>query len=212
MWTLGVLGTLGLVLVIGGEVRGNKTAQGIGKPLASLAFLAAGTARWQAGGGDAFGTLIWAGLAWSVAGDLCLLSRGTGRIFLAGMAAFLLAHLCYIGAFWQRGIHWDFALWVILPLAGIGIAILGWLWPRIRGAMRVAVPAYLLTVTGMLAAALLAVLPSWSPWTLGTGAALFFLSDALVARQRFVHPSPWNRVVGLPLYYGAQWLLVFTIP
>jgi len=101
---------------------------------------------------------------------------------------------------------------VILPLAGIGIAILGWLWPRIRGAMRVAVPAYLLTVTGMLAAALLAVLPSWSPWTLGTGAALFFLSDALVARQRFVHPSPWNRVVGLPLYYGAQWLLVFTIP
>jgi len=208
---LAIVGALGLLLVIGGEVRGNGIAPRIGKPLASLAFLAAGAIRWRSGGGDAFATLVWAGLAWSVAGDLCLLSRGTGRVFLLGMLAFLLAHLCYIGAFGLRGIHWDLAPWVLPPLVGGGIGVLRWLWPRLQGPMRLAVPAYLLAVTGMLAAALLAVLPAWRPWTLGTGALLFFLSDALVARQRFVQPSPWNRVVGLPLYYGAQWLLVLSM-
>lgn len=211
MWLAGVLGTLGLLLVLFGEVRGNLRAQRVGKPLASLAFLTAGALRWGASGGDAFGTLIWAGLACSVVGDLCLLSRGTGRVFLAGMAAFLLAHLCYIGAFWFRGFHGDQALWVLTSLVAIGIGTLRWLAPRLQGVMRLAVPVYLAVVTGMLAAALLVVLPSWEPWTLWTGAVLFFVSDALVARQRFVHPSPWNRVVGLPLYYGAQWLLVFTI-
>ncbi|HOU53824.1 MAG TPA: lysoplasmalogenase [Myxococcota bacterium] len=211
MWLAGVLGTLGLVLVLFGEVQGILRAQWLGKSMASLAFLAAGTVRWWSGCGDGFGALIWAGLAWSVVGDLCLLSRGTGRVFLAGMVAFLLAHLCYIGAFGVRGLRWDLALWVLPPLVGVGAVILRWLASRLQGVMRLAVPAYLLAVTGMLAAALLAVLPSWEPWTLGTGAVLFFVSDALVARQRFVHPSPWNRVVGLPLYYGAQWLLVFTI-
>lgn len=209
---LALAGLGGLALVLYGEVRGYGWAQMAGKPLASLAFLVAGVLRWQMGGFGVFGGLICAGLAGSVIGDLCLLSRGTGRVFLAGMAAFLLAHLCYICAFLIHGVRWEWAGFVVPPLAVVGAVILHLLRPRLSGAMRWAVPVYLLAVSGMLATALMAVLPAFRPWTLGGGAVLFFLSDALVARQRFLSPSPVNRITGLPLYYGGQWLLLLTIP
>jgi hypothetical protein len=43
------------------------------------------------------------------------------------------------------------------------------------------------------------------------GALLFYLSDLLVARDRFVRPGIVNRVVGLPLYYAAQLLLASAV-
>jgi uncharacterized membrane protein YhhN len=43
------------------------------------------------------------------------------------------------------------------------------------------------------------------------GAALFFASDLLVARDRFVRPGLANRLVGLPLYYAAQVLLALAV-
>jgi uncharacterized membrane protein YhhN len=43
------------------------------------------------------------------------------------------------------------------------------------------------------------------------GAVLFYLSDLAVARDRFVAPAFVNRLVGLPLYYGAQVLLALAV-
>jgi hypothetical protein len=42
------------------------------------------------------------------------------------------------------------------------------------------------------------------------GAFSFYLSDIFVARQRFVTPSFFNRLAGLPLYYLGQFLLAST--
>lgn len=42
-------------------------------------------------------------------------------------------------------------------------------------------------------------------------AALFYASDLCVARQKFVSPSPWNPLIGLPLYYAAQLCLAASI-
>ncbi len=47
-------------------------------------------------------------------------------------------------------------------------------------------------------------------WFCLGGDILFYISDLFVARQRFVVDSPVNRVVGLPLYYVAQFLLAFS--
>ena len=44
-----------------------------------------------------------------------------------------------------------------------------------------------------------------------TGALLFYLSDLFVARNRFMEKSFINRLMGLPLYYTAQFLLAFSI-
>jgi uncharacterized membrane protein YhhN len=44
-----------------------------------------------------------------------------------------------------------------------------------------------------------------------SGAVAFLASDVVVARERFVHTSPWNTGVGLPLYFLAQTLLALSI-
>ena len=43
------------------------------------------------------------------------------------------------------------------------------------------------------------------------GGLLFWLSDLLVARHRFVRAEPSNRLVGLPLYYAGQYLIALAV-
>jgi len=43
------------------------------------------------------------------------------------------------------------------------------------------------------------------------GAVAFYLSDLGVARDRFVSKGFVNRLVGLPLYYGGQLLLAYSV-
>jgi uncharacterized membrane protein YhhN len=40
---------------------------------------------------------------------------------------------------------------------------------------------------------------------------LFYVSDIFVARQRFVRTEFLNRRIGLPLYYGGQFMLAFSV-
>ncbi|MFW6361887.1 MAG: lysoplasmalogenase family protein, partial [Spirochaetota bacterium] len=40
---------------------------------------------------------------------------------------------------------------------------------------------------------------------------LFFTSDIFVARNKFVADGFINRLLGLPLYYGGQFLLALSI-
>jgi hypothetical protein len=44
-----------------------------------------------------------------------------------------------------------------------------------------------------------------------SGALLFYLSDLFVARDRFIKNESLNRFVGLPMYYGGQFLLAFSV-
>jgi len=43
------------------------------------------------------------------------------------------------------------------------------------------------------------------------GAALFYVSDLCVARERFVTPGFANGALGLPLYFAAQLVLAGTV-
>jgi uncharacterized membrane protein YhhN len=43
------------------------------------------------------------------------------------------------------------------------------------------------------------------------GALLFYFSDVFVARDRFVKKAFSNRLAGLPLYYGGQFLLALSL-
>lgn len=42
------------------------------------------------------------------------------------------------------------------------------------------------------------------------GAVSFYFSDVFVARDRFLRPEFFNRLIGLPLYYCGQFLLAFS--
>jgi len=43
------------------------------------------------------------------------------------------------------------------------------------------------------------------------GPLCFYVSDILVARNKFIKEEYTNRLLGLPLYYAGQFMLAFSI-
>jgi uncharacterized membrane protein YhhN len=186
---------LGLHLVA--EAGGARTWRAVTKVGASLGFVCLALSLGVAG---AFDRLVLAGLLLSLLGDACLLSDRRS-LFLGGLAAFLLAHLSYAAAFGTRGAP---PAWPMVPLGATLGLVLRWLWPHL-GELRGPVVAYTLAIGAMVWLAM-GMVPA-----VKVGAVLFFLSDLLVARDRFVAPGLRNRLVGLPLYYAAQALLASAV-
>jgi uncharacterized membrane protein YhhN len=184
---------------------GDRALEVVSKAAASGCFVALGLARLQAG--DAFGTWLAAGLLLCAAGDLCLLDD---RGFSAGLTAFLLGHLAYLGAFRSALPLSSWPIAALAPvLAASGLAA-AWLWKRL-GRRRVPVLAYVVAISLMAWGGLATAAAGALPIRAAIGAVLFYLSDLAVARQRFVRPAFINRALGLPVYYLGQLLLALSI-
>jgi uncharacterized membrane protein YhhN len=157
--------------------------------------------------------LVLTGLVLGLVGDVCLALPGKGA-FRAGLVAFLAGHVLYVAAF--AGLvgmsRWLTPPAVVLFLAGIWIFY--WLRGRM-GPLLLPVLAYIAVISLMLAGAWAvhdqAALPPAAARAVLAGALLFYLSDLLVARDRFVTSQFQNRLLGLPLYYGGQFLLAFSV-
>jgi uncharacterized membrane protein YhhN len=153
---------------------------------------------------------VVAGLCLGALGDLALMFENH-RGFMAGLVAFLLGHVAYVAAFTQVvpvGTWFGGAMLLLIPLVvATAVTILSWLWPDL-GSLRYPVIAYVAVITTMLIGGLAASLRGGGA-TLG--AIAFFLSDIAVARERFRGRDPWNRTIGLPVYFGAQLLFAWAV-
>ena len=156
---------------------------------------------------------ILAGLIWGLVGDVCLAIPGKNA-FRAGLVAFLLGHILYVVAFaglinssqWFSPAHF--------VIAAVSIGIFMWLRPHL-GKMLIPVAAYIIVISVMMAAASVVffntpVNPAGG-WSVLIGALCFYVSDILVARDRFVASQFVNRLVGLPMYYTGQFLIAFSV-
>jgi len=134
--------------------------------------------------------LLTAGLALSALGDLALAQENDERFFLAGLGAFLAAHIAYVILFAGGGEGiailtsepWRLAAVATLTVFG-GFMLLR-LWPALDGAMRLPVLAYLIAIVGMGIAAFTTREPA-----IMAGAVLFIASDAILATERFLLPA-----------------------
>ncbi len=146
---------------------------------------------------------IVAGLVCSLVGDV-LLMLPSDR-FVAGLGAFLVAHLCYITAFARDGGGWR-APAAAAVVAGVvaGMAVL--LWPHL-GALRWPVVGYMLVIGTMAWQALARWRHLGGPATAhaAVGAACFVCSDGALALRKFLDPFPGATVVVLGTYWVAQW-------
>ncbi len=153
------------------------------------------------------------GLLFCLGGDV-FLALPQAKMFLWGLVSFLVGHLFYVAAFLgAAGINrWTGAGLAVSLLAGA--AVFFWLRPHL-GAMKVLVIGYILVISAMVVAA-------GSVWGAGNlnlpgrllafgGALSFYVSDVFVARQRFLKAEFFNRLIGLPLYYGGQFMLAFSV-
>ncbi|RUS58538.1 hypothetical protein EGN72_16475 [Pseudorhodobacter sp. E13] len=171
--------------------------------------------------------LLWLmplGLFFGALGDFAL-ARPAARAFLAGMAAFALGHLLYAFALWQRTADLNDQFAALGAAAhglsiGQGLALAGllgllistefWLAPK-TGTLRWPVRGYVLVIGVMAAVAILLVEYRFAR-VVQAGAALFVLSDLLLALRLFVVASPKaKRVLSLmlwPAYWCGQMLLM----
>ena len=188
------------------EYSGNRRRVYLFKPLTVLCIIA--VALVFPGPWGRYRIAILAGLLCSLAGDIFLMLPRDR--FLAGVAAFLAAHVAYIVAF-TAGMSLGARPALLLPWLAIGGTMLGLLWARL-GKMRVPVTVYVAVI----------VLMAWQATTravtLGTtpallaalGAALFVLSDGTLALNRFRRPFRAAQAIILPTYFAAQLLIAWS--
>jgi uncharacterized membrane protein YhhN len=153
--------------------------------------------------------MLFGALVLSAFGD-AFLSREGDRMFLAGLASFLLAHLFYLVLFWTEGggiallTGQSWRLAIAAAIVVVALVVLGLLVRRVKPALRSPIFAYVLAVLAMG----LAALTLERAWVIA-GALLFMISDALLATERFIISaiSPhraWLRHAVWALYYVAQ--------
>lgn len=175
-------------------------------PLAGSLAKAAAVAMLAVAAAAAGGWPIALGLGLGALGDFALSRRGE-RMFLAGMAAFALGHLCYAAAFWGRAEVGVPGLWQGVALTALLALLLStevWLAPR-TGALRWPVRGYV-AVIGVTAAMAVLLAPGAGREVIWIGVALFVASDLLLALRLFVTTDPpRQRALSLVLW-PAYWL------
>jgi uncharacterized membrane protein YhhN len=129
--------------------------------------------------------------------------------FVPGLASFLAGHVLFIVGFVVAS--GDDPRWgLTVAAAVVALAISG--GPVLRGAvetdnaLRVPVLAYMAVIGTMLAAS---ALPG--SWVAIAGAAVFVLSDSILARNRFVRPVPHGHLLTMATYHAALALLVVSL-
>ncbi len=158
-----------------------------------------------------YGRLLLLGLALCALGDALLLPLGQTLWFQLGIGAFLLGHLAYAVAFIRLGVSPLALVASGAILAFAAARVLALLRPHIPDDFKIAVGAYTLVISGMVASAFAAT-AAGAPAApaIAIGATLFAASDLSVARERFVQARFINSAWGLPAYFGSQMILAGT--
>lgn len=186
----------------------------LSKPL-PLAVLIAWFVQQRQAAGTTQGGWVLAALGLSLVGDLLLLV--TGQVFfLAGLGAFLVAHLCYVVAFWRQRGPGDALVGNPSRLLGVFVilGVAGWMLFDVMGRQRLddlfgPVAAYVAVISAMTIAALhrLDGVPLLSFRLVLLGAVSFMLSDCLLATTLFVQPFEVSGLWIMLSYYVAQALI-----
>ncbi len=138
------------------------------------------------------------GLAASLVGDFLLEIDH----LVPGMAAFGVAHVCYVLLFSRRTTRRS--LVVVASYGVLWVGVLAVLWPDLGG-VRGPVAAYSLLLTAT------AVTSAWNGWRPGVGGAVFLLSDALIGVDLAGYEFGAQPYLVMATYCAAQYLLASSL-
>jgi uncharacterized membrane protein YhhN len=188
-------------LPTGAALTGQFVAQPAVKALAAVLLAAAAAThpvrrerRWLIGA-----------LLFSAAGDFLLAIPWWAPSFVGGLAAFLVAHLCFLAALVPLARRSRTRLIAVAVTVVACAALLAWFWPRlVEQGMAAPVTAYITVLGAMVCAALLAGLPT--VWT-AAGAVCFAVSDAMIGISEFIRG---DQLLAVPIWwaYAASLLLI----
>jgi uncharacterized membrane protein YhhN len=159
---------------------------------------------------------ILIGIFFSCCGDVFLMVPMD--LFVAGLLAFLLGHVCFLVAFLGES---RFAARPFLMLACLGYAAINLLllWPSIAVPLRVPVIVYVIVLACMAGQAAVRARVfvmrgdalAGSAMRAAVGALIFLLSDSLLAWNRFHAPIPLADLWVLSTYYLALWWIARSV-
>ena len=138
------------------------------------------------------------GLAFSLVGDFLLQIDH----LVPGMAAFGVAHVCYVLLFSRRTTQRSLVVFAAYGVLWIGVLAL--LWPGLDD-VRGPVAAYSLLLTAT------AVTSAWNGWRSGVGGAVFLLSDALIGVELAGYDFGARPYLVMATYCVAQYLLASSL-
>ena len=144
----------------------------------------------------------------SAIGDMFLAVGDERRFFVAGLSAFLLAHVVYIGGFIPFiEAPTQYALVLMLVCAAAAFTLVARLWPRLGG-LRLPVLTYFVIIMVMVGGSL--SIPMASVW-LPAGAVIFAVSDSLIAVRKFGAPFAFVNELVWGTYVVAQFLITTSM-
>jgi len=167
------------------------------------------------------GALLWfgVGILLSLAGDV-LLMISLDRLFLVGLITFLLAHAAYVIGFnipLPAVSAWEVILAVMIALGGSRIIgrIISALAAKGQTRLRIPVIIYGVVISIMLLSAMMKLSDlSWKSGAavlVSAGAFLFYISDIILAWNKFVSPIQHGRIYNIGAYHLGQITIIAGI-
>lgn len=159
--------------------------------------------------------LLLAALVFSWLGDVALMFLHISpHFFIAGLLAFLIAHILYIVLF-GKSFNKEVSASkgpLLLGFASISLYLvsLGVILFPLLGEMLVPVAVYALTISSMLAFAWFGHFgwPAGARYWVLAGAAIFVVSDSFIALNKFYAPVPQSAFWVMSTYIVAQYCIV----
>jgi len=196
--------------LIRAEIKKIKVQFFILKPISTLLVISVAALSFISPGRNmiySVGVLI--GLVFSLGGDIALLYQERRKAFMTGLVLFLAAHIAYTAVFMILGRFTPWDLLIFLILFGLALAYYRLIKPNL-GTMKGPVIVYMLIISLMFSRAFSCFFsPSFNSsqaWMIFSGAFLFFISDIVLAANRFWRPMKYHRL-SLIAYYGGQLLI-----
>jgi len=202
-----------VALLIRAEILGIKSQIYVLKPISTLLVIAVALlSLGKPTHNMTYSTGVLVGLALCFGGDLALMFQDRRKPFMLGLVLFLLGHIAYTVAFSILG---HASSWVLLSTLVLLAAGLGFyrLIASNLGSMRIPIILYFLVISLMViqATSLLAspAINDLQAAMIIGGAILFYISDVMLAANRFWRPWKYNRI-SLAFYYGGQLLIAMA--
>lgn len=160
---------------------------------------------------------VLSGLIFSLLGDILLL---WDNLFIYGIGAFLIAHVCYIIGFKVAqkapesilNVNFVKTFFINLPIYFVAAFIFYMINPNL-GVLKIPVIVYIIAIVSMLTTARerYGKCNTASFWQVFIGAGLFFVSDGLIALDKFYQAIPDADLMIMGTYAIAQLMIVMGI-
>ena len=201
------LSLVSVVFYLIADAKNLRKARVAGKMIASTWFIV--LALTMGASQSTFGQIMMAAFLFSWLGDLFLLSKEQ-KWFLSGLVSFLLGHIAFTLAFYQRGISTESLLFPTVVVGFAALLIGYWLIPKVNKEMKAPVVVYMAAIVVMVVCSF-GTHQHARDRTIPIAACVFMASDLFVARDQFVKEGFFNKLIGAPLYFGAQMVFATTV-